>query len=134
MNFDYDCCESHFLSLMSSPVCYQRAEWIEIILVYMIPTKPCGFDSVYCCERKSQAACAQSFGPWQQATIEITRRDHSRRHHSQAQSTVHQVHKHCYRSLTKITPSGSLYYCLFAPHIICSVFLHAHPVRGVSHI
>ena len=24
-----------------------------------------------CCDRKSQAACAQSFAPWQQATIEI---------------------------------------------------------------
>ena len=30
-----------------------------------------------CCYRKSRAACAQSFAPWQQATIEITRRDHS---------------------------------------------------------
>jgi len=25
----------------------------------------------YCCDRKSRAACAQSFAPWQQATIEI---------------------------------------------------------------
>jgi len=30
-----------------------------------------------CCDRKSWAACAQSFAPRQQATIEITRRDHS---------------------------------------------------------
>ena len=30
-----------------------------------------------CCDRKSRAACAQSFAPWQQATIEITRLDHS---------------------------------------------------------
>ena len=30
-----------------------------------------------CCDRKSQAACAQSFAQWQQATIEFTRRDHS---------------------------------------------------------
>ena len=30
-----------------------------------------------CCDRKSRAAYAQSFAPWQQATIEITRRDHS---------------------------------------------------------
>jgi len=30
-----------------------------------------------CCDRKSRAACAQSFAPWQQATIEITRRDQS---------------------------------------------------------
>jgi len=25
----------------------------------------------WCCDRKSRAACAQSFAPWQQATIEI---------------------------------------------------------------
>jgi len=25
----------------------------------------------YCCDRKSLAACAQSFAPWQQATVEI---------------------------------------------------------------
>ena len=30
-----------------------------------------------CCDRKSRAACVQSFTPWQQATIEITRWDHS---------------------------------------------------------
>jgi len=30
-----------------------------------------------CCDRKSRAACAQSFALWQQATIEITQRDHS---------------------------------------------------------
>ena len=30
-----------------------------------------------CCDRKSRAACAQSFALWQQATVEITRRDHS---------------------------------------------------------
>ena len=27
--------------------------------------------SFQCCDRKSRAACAQSFTPWQQATIEI---------------------------------------------------------------
>jgi len=31
--------------------------------------------------------------------------------------------------LTKITPSGSLYYCLFAPHIYGVVF-RAHSVLG----
>jgi len=29
----------------------------------------------WCCDRKSRAACAQSFAPWQQATIEIMRRN-----------------------------------------------------------
>jgi len=36
-----------------------------------------GWKSLHCCNRKSRAACAQSFAPWQQATIEIARRDHS---------------------------------------------------------
>jgi len=31
----------------------------------------------HCCDRKSRAARVQSFAPWQQATLEITRRDHS---------------------------------------------------------
>jgi len=31
------------------------------------------------CVRKARASCAQSFALWQQATIEITRRDHSPR-------------------------------------------------------
>jgi len=30
-----------------------------------------------CCDWKSRAARVQSFAPWQQATIEVTRRDHS---------------------------------------------------------
>jgi len=30
-----------------------------------------------CCDRKYRAARAQSFAPWQEATTEITRRDHS---------------------------------------------------------
>ena len=29
------------------------------------------FAKWFCCDRKSRAACAQSFSPWQQATIEI---------------------------------------------------------------
>ena len=31
----------------------------------------------YYCDRKGRVACAQSFAPWQQATKEFTRRDHS---------------------------------------------------------
>ena len=44
---------------------------------------------------ETRAASAQNFKLWQQATIEITRRDHYRRYHQEVQSTVHQVHKHC---------------------------------------
>jgi len=32
--------------------------------------------SEYCCDRKSRAACSQSFALWQQATIEFMRRNH----------------------------------------------------------
>ena len=35
--------------------------------------EPC----VQCCDRKSRAACAQSFALWQQATMEFTCHDHS---------------------------------------------------------
>ena len=31
----------------------------------------------FCCDRKARAACARRFALWQQATMEITRRDHS---------------------------------------------------------
>ena len=34
-----------------------------------------GHSTIFC-DRKSQAACAQSFALWQQVTIEFTRRDH----------------------------------------------------------
>jgi len=33
------------------------------------------FPHFHCCDRKSRAECAQSFAPWQQAAIEIMRRD-----------------------------------------------------------
>jgi len=41
-----------------------------------IPKIACGQDWL-CCDRKSRASSAQSSAPRQQATIEITRRDHS---------------------------------------------------------
>jgi len=54
-------------------------------------------------ERKARMASAESFTLWQQVTTEITQRDHSHRYHQEVQSTVHQDHKHCQKSLTKIT-------------------------------
>ena len=36
-----------------------------------MPKRRCLSFPWYCCDRKSRAACAQSFAPWQQATIEI---------------------------------------------------------------
>jgi len=35
----------------------------------MIIQKPISNPGCYWCDRKSRAACAQSFAPWQQATI-----------------------------------------------------------------
>ena len=50
-------------------------------IMHSTPRSPrgCQFATIpnYCCDRKSRAACAQSFALWQQATIEITRRDNS---------------------------------------------------------
>jgi len=159
------------------------------------------FTCLYCCGRKSRAACAQSFALWQQATTEINRRDHSiiacsghiyivfffthipflvnhtfnatpperlQQHPppSFLQRTALIARSFCKGStwydlphpghstilLRSEIPSGmctklrtvaasnnrdhptrSLYYCLFVPHIY-SVFLHAHPVCGESHI
>ena len=56
----------------------------------------------FCCDRKSRAACARSFAPWQQATIEI---------------------------MLAISLSIA---CSHYTHD--GVILHAHPVRGESHI
>jgi len=47
---------------------------IELILIITIVFFA---DSWSYCDRKSRAACAQSFALWQQAKIEITWRDHS---------------------------------------------------------
>jgi len=47
------------------------------VLVKIILSVSENYPKVYCCDRKSRAACAQSFAPWQQATIEVTWRDHS---------------------------------------------------------
>ena len=57
-----------------------RPRWIFLPVLSSLlcwPTSASSAVVAYCCDRKSRAACAQSFAPWQQATIEITRRDHS---------------------------------------------------------
>jgi len=81
---------------------------------------------MYCCDRKSRAAFAQSFALWQQATIEITCHDHSLR-------TLVIMFNRSHVSIGRASTPRSLFYCLFAPHI-CGVVLHAHPVGGESHI
>ena len=75
-----------------------------------------------CCDGKSWAACAQSFALWQQATIEITRHDHSWR-------TLVIMFNRSHVSIGRASTSHSFYYCLFMPRIY-DVFLCAHSVRG----
>jgi len=71
-------------------------------------------------------ACAQSFSLWQQATIEIMRRDHSSR-------TLVIMFNRSHVNIDRAYTPQSLYYCLFAPHI-CGVVLREQSVRGGSHI
>jgi len=78
------------------------------------------------CDRKSRAASTQSFTLWQQATIEITRRDHSRR---TLVITFNRSHVSNGRAYTP----RSLHCCLFAPHIH-GVVLRAHFARGERRI
>jgi len=59
---------------------------------------------------KARAACAQSFTPWQQATIEFTRRDRSPR-------TLVIKFNRSHVSIRRASTPRSLYYCLFAPHV-----------------
>ena len=79
-----------------------------------------------CCDRKSRAACAQSFALWQQATIEITQRDHSLR---MLVVAFNRSHVNISRDYTP----RPLNYCLFVPHIY-GVVLRAHSVRGEPRI
>jgi len=75
----------------------------------------------HCCGRKAWAESAQSFTLCQEATTEITRSLLS----SPLVSTINcsLASRTLQMSLTKITPSGSLYYCLFGPHIYGQGFL-----------
>ena len=80
---------------------------------------------IYCCDRKSRAAYAQSFALWQQATIEFTCHGHSSRT-LLLRSIVDIV------SITRDYTPRSLYNCLFAPHI-CMVLLFTHIPFVVNH-
>jgi len=66
----------------------------------------------YCCDQKSWAAYAQSFAPWQQATIEFTCHDHSLR-------TLVVTINGSQVKIGRASTPRSLFYCLFAPHIWC---------------
>ena len=131
-----------YFSDLNSMLCF----WTMFVL--QIHAKLVKTYVIYCCDRKSRAACAQSYTPWQQATIEITRRDHSRRRLNSARpphpghSTIllcSEIPSGTCAKLRTVAASNnrvhmpwSLYYCLFAPHTYIFV-LRAHPVRGESH-
>ena len=83
--------------------------------------------SFMCCDRKSRAACAQSFALWQQAS---DNRDHASQslfacasHHVQSFTRQYQQSYHVAISLTIA--------CL--RYVYNGVILHAHPVCGDSH-
>ena len=84
------------------------------------------FSRWYCCDRKSRAAYVQSFALWQQATIEFTCHDHSSRT-LLLRSIVDIV------SITRDYTPRSLLLLVRATYMY-GVVLHAHPVRGESHI
>jgi len=115
------------------------------------------FLSERCCDRKSRAACAQSFALWQQATTEFTCHDHSPR-------TLVVTFNGSHVSIGRASTPRSLLSSPLASTINCSpgsqasskgthqdhstgitllllvratymygVVLHAHPVRGESH-
>jgi len=79
----------------------------------------------FCCDRKSRAACAQSFTPWQQATIEFTCRDHSPR-------TLVVTFNRSQVNIGRASTPRSLFYCLFASQI-CTVLFFTHIPFVVNH-
>ena len=71
----------------------------------------------YCCDRKSRVVCAQSFAPWQQATIEIMLAI-SLCVRLSLRSIVHTL-------ISPELPRRNLsYYCLLALHIMVLFFTH----------
>ena len=80
------------------------------------------------CDRKSRAACAQSFALWQQATIEFTCHDHSPR-------TLVVAFNSSQVNIGRASTPRSLFYCLFAPHIciICMALFFTHIPFVVNH-
>jgi len=80
---------------------------------------------VYCCDRKSRAAYAQSFALWQQETMEFTCHDHSL-------GTLDTMFNRSHVKIGRASMPQSLFYCLFAPHI-CMVLFFTHIPFLVNH-
>jgi len=95
----------HFLFVMQYCALFYYAIFI---LLKILPT--IGFLRLQCCDRKSQAACAQSFAPWQQATIEIMLAISLR---------VRLLRSIVHTSISAEFPRWNLsYYCLLALHML----------------
>jgi len=73
-----------------------------------------------CFDRKSRAACVQSFALWQQATIEFTCHDHSPR-------MLVVTFNRSQVNIGRASTPQSLFYCLFAPHICMVLFFRPIP-------
>jgi len=66
--------------------------------------------ALFCCDQQARVVSAQSFGLWQQATIEILQRNHSSR-------TLVILFSLSQASISRDSTAQSFYYCLFMPHI-----------------
>jgi len=72
----------HFFAIQSislkKMIAVQQNSFLNTKVAHQLPAiheKHSPFCYLDCCDRKSRAACAQSFAAWQQATIEIMRRN-----------------------------------------------------------
>jgi len=69
------CNQSRGTSLKDNTQTKLRSDSANVTASFLITNTKilsCGDHTTwYCCDRESRAACAQSFAPWQQATIEI---------------------------------------------------------------
>jgi len=93
----------------------------------------------FCCDRKSRAACAQSFAPWQQATIEITLVVTISKHNQLVTRFTSIIRGHSPRSLHRdhsvIACSHHAYIFLFFAHIPFMVnhTINATPPERLQH-
>ena len=69
----------------------------------------------FCCDRISRVACTQSFALWQQAAIEIMRRNLS-------SHTLVVMFNCSHVNIGRASTPRSLFYCLLAPHIFMVLF------------
>ena len=67
------------LGFLLAEIRMHKPSWFQDLLISWCMKHAWINSILYCCDRKSRAACAQSFALWQKATIEFTCHDHSPR-------------------------------------------------------